>query len=55
MRNVPKGEDEGWLFLSETGTQIDSCGFLKSVKKCTRFAGISGNIRSTRNSSHFWK
>ncbi len=44
MTNVPKEEDEGWLFLSETGGRIDEGRFLKSLKKYVKFAGLTTNI-----------
>lgn len=44
MGNVPPAEDEGWLFVSETGTRIDEQGFLKAVKRAARFAGVTDSL-----------
>ena len=37
-------EDEGWLFVSEFGGRLDEGRFLKSLKKITTWAEISGHI-----------
>ena len=44
MKDVPKAEDEGWLFLSEAGTRISERAFLKAVKKFISCAGLSSRI-----------
>lgn len=44
MSQVPKEEDEGWLFIAETGGRLDEGRFLKALKSYRRFAGISGEI-----------
>jgi site-specific recombinase XerD len=44
MKNVPKDQDEGWLFISETGGRIDEGLFLKTLKKFTAFAGATTKI-----------
>jgi Site-specific recombinase XerD len=44
MSGAAPEEDEGWLFLSEYGTQMDSGRFLKAIKAVLRFAGLSENI-----------
>jgi integrase/recombinase XerD len=44
MKQVPKGEDEGWLFISESGRRIDNSSFCKVLHRyCTR-AGLSDRI-----------
>ena len=44
MKEVPAAEDEGWLFVSETGGRLDECRVLGTLKKYVRFAGASKNI-----------
>ncbi len=44
MKDVPKDEDEGYLFLSEAGTKIDEGRFLKTLKKYVAFAKLSDKI-----------
>lgn len=44
MMNVPKGEDEGWLFISDTGGRIAERQFLKILHRITTFAEISQAI-----------
>ncbi|MES2460489.1 MAG: tyrosine-type recombinase/integrase, partial [Armatimonadota bacterium] len=44
MKNVPIGEDEGWLFISETGSRLDEGRFLKVLKKYRAFANLTGKI-----------
>jgi site-specific recombinase XerD len=44
MRDVPPGQDEGWLFVSGYGGQVDQLRFLKSIKRIIRFARISEEI-----------
>jgi site-specific recombinase XerD len=44
MKNVPKEEDEGWLFVSETGGRLDERRFLKRLKKYAEFANLTDNI-----------
>lgn len=36
--------DEGWLFVSEFGGRADSVSFLKAVKRCLHWAGLSEHI-----------
>ena len=44
MGNVPPAADEGWLFISETGTRLEEERFLKTLKKYVAFAGASEMI-----------
>jgi site-specific recombinase XerD len=44
IRNVLPVEDEGWLFISETGGRMDESKFLKAIKRCLRWAQLSENI-----------
>ena len=44
MGNVPAGEDQGWLFISETGSRLEEERFLKTLKKYVAFAGASDRI-----------
>ena len=44
MKEVPKDEDEGFLFISETGGKVDDHSFLRSLHKVTSFAGLSKQI-----------
>lgn len=44
MKDVPMAEDEGWLFISETGRKNDNCLFLKTLKRITCFAGLPTKI-----------
>ena len=44
MSGVPKNEDEGWLFLSETGTRLEERRFLKNLKDYLAFAGLPSEI-----------
>ncbi len=44
LANVPAEEDEKWLFLSEYGGKVEEGRFLKTLKKFTRYAGLSDNI-----------
>ncbi len=44
MKNVPVSEDEGWLFISETGSRLDEGRFLKVLKKYRAFAAVSEKI-----------
>lgn len=51
MRNLPPDEeDEGWLFISETGGRVDYNNFLRSWKNLLAFCGLDTMIRphSTR-------
>lgn len=44
MSNVPKDQDEGWLFISETGTRPDSGHVLKVLKKNLAITGQGEKI-----------
>ncbi len=44
MESVRKEDDEGWLFISETGTQIDGGRFLKTLKRITDSVGLTRQI-----------
>ncbi len=44
MKEVPKDEDEGWLFISEVGSAIEGHSFLRSLHKTTAFAGLSKQV-----------
>ncbi|MCX6378789.1 MAG: tyrosine-type recombinase/integrase [Armatimonadetes bacterium] len=44
MKNVSKEDDEGYLFISETGGRIDEGRFLKTLKKSIRYAGLTDDI-----------
>lgn len=44
MANVPPEEDEGWLFMSDTGTRLDENRFLKTLWRVTAFAGLPKEI-----------
>jgi site-specific recombinase XerD len=37
-------EDEGWLFVSQTGSRLDECRFLKTLRQITEFAGLTDQI-----------
>ena len=40
MSEVPKSEDEGWLFMSETGGRGNEGNYLRGLKKIIRWAGL---------------
>jgi integrase/recombinase XerD len=44
MSTVPPEEDEGWLFISETGTRLDERRFLRALKNYLKWAGLTSNI-----------
>lgn len=44
MQNVPKADDEGWLFISDTGAKIDEGRFLKILHRVTAFAELADAI-----------
>lgn len=44
MASVPPAEDEGWLYVSETGGQLDGVQILKTLKRVTGFAGLSEEV-----------
>lgn len=44
--NVPKGEDEGWLFISSTGGRMDEGNFLRGLKKIIRWAGLPEQLNN---------
>ena len=46
MRDVPKSEDEGWLFISETGGRVNEGNFLPAIKKIVRWAGLPDDINN---------
>ncbi|MCW3051233.1 MAG: recombinase [Chthonomonadales bacterium] len=40
MSNAPEAQDEGWLFMSETGGRGDEGNYLRGLKKVIRWAGL---------------
>ncbi len=46
MSNVPPEEDDGWLFISETGTMVDKGNYLRGLKKVCKFAGLPKEINN---------
>ena len=46
MSDVPDEDDEGWLFISETGTQIHSANYLRSIGKVLKFVGLPVEINN---------
>jgi integrase len=44
MAAVPAEEDEGWLFVSETGTRLDEIRILETLRRITTFAGLTQEI-----------
>ena len=44
MANVPSEEDEGWLFMSDTGGRLDEVHFLRTLRRVTAFAGLPKEI-----------
>jgi integrase len=46
MSNVPESEDDGWLFISETGSPIQDNNYLRSIKKVLVFAGLPEGINN---------
>jgi integrase len=46
MSNVTVAEDEGWLFISETGGRMDEGNFLRTIKKVAEFAGLPKEINN---------
>ncbi len=46
MVNVIPEEDEGWLFVSETGGRIDEGNYLRGIKKIAAYAGLSKAINN---------
>jgi site-specific recombinase XerD len=46
MGEVPPEDDEGWLFISETGTQIRSANYLRSIYKVLQYAGLPDGINN---------
>lgn len=44
MTGVPKEQDEGWLFLSETGSRLSERYILKALKRYLEFAHLSDQI-----------
>jgi len=46
MSNVPPEEDEGWLFISETGTRVDKRNYLRSLTKVREFAKLPEGINN---------
>lgn len=44
MAQVPKGEDEGWLFISEYGTRMDEGRVLKAIRSYLERAGMPRGI-----------
>ena len=46
MSNVPVEEDEGWLFISETGSIMDPGNYLRNIKKVCEFAGLPKELNN---------
>lgn len=46
MAAVPAEEDEGWLFISEAGTQVDPGNYLRCIKKVCQYAGLPPEINN---------
>lgn len=44
MKGVESGADEGWLFISETGAQIDDARFRKTLKSYIQWAELPDSI-----------
>ncbi len=44
MKSVPVDEDQGWLFMSETGTRLAEHRFLKTLRRITDFVGLTDKI-----------
>ncbi len=44
MKNVPKDQDTGWLFISELGDRIEQRRFLDMLRRLTDYAGLSDRI-----------
>jgi len=44
MSNVPEDEDQGWLFLSETGVQILMSSYKRSMDRVKAFAGVPQEV-----------
>ncbi len=44
ISRIPKTEDRGWLFISETGGRLEEARFLKRLKKYTSFASLTDKI-----------
>jgi site-specific recombinase XerD len=44
MKAVPPEEDEGWLFVSETGGRLDEIRILETLRRLTTFAGLPKEI-----------
>ena len=44
MANVPPEEDEGWLYISDTGGKLNEGYFLRTLRRVTAFAGLSKEI-----------
>lgn len=45
MAEVPAAGDEGWFFISETGTRIDEERFGKTFNKVKTFAGLPKDLK----------
>lgn len=46
MSNVPAEEDEGWLFISETGGPVDGGNYLRLIKQVCEFANLPKGINN---------
>ena len=46
MSDVPPGEDEGWLFISETGGRVNEGNYLRGIKKVVRWANLPEEINN---------
>lgn len=44
MSGLPEGEDEGWLFIAETGARMDEGRFLKAMRTVTEWAELPDSI-----------
>jgi site-specific recombinase XerD len=46
MSEVPDEDDEGWLFISETGAPIRSANYLRSIHHVLAYAGLPEGINN---------
>ncbi len=44
MEAVPPEEDEGWIFISETGRRLSERNFLRSLKGYLAYAGVTERV-----------
>ena len=46
MSNMPQDFDEGWLFMSETGSRANEGNYLHTLKRIVRWAGLPEGINN---------